>query len=90
MPDFEWDEAKNRSNIRKHGVDFAVAKRIFLGAVVTETDGRKDYGEIRYRSIGSAQGGVVVVAHARRNGRIRLISARPASRRERRKYHETT
>ena len=90
MPDFEWDEAKNRSNIRKHGVDFAIAKRIFLGAVLTETDGRKDYGEIRYRSIGSVQGGVMVVAHTRRNGRIRLISARPASRKERRQYHEAT
>ena len=62
MPDFEWDEAKNRSNIRKHGVDFAIAKRIFLGALVTEIDGRGEYGEIRYRSIGSVQGGVMVVA----------------------------
>lgn len=90
MPDFEWDETKNRSNIRKHGVDFAVAERIFLGAVVTEIDGRREYGETRYRSIGSVQGGVMVVAHTRRNGRIRLISARPASRKERRKYHEAT
>lgn len=90
MEDFEWDEAKNRSNIRKHGVDFDVAKRIFLGAVVTEVDGRKGYGEIRYCSIGAVQGGIVVVAHTRRNGRIRLISARPASRKERRKYREKT
>ena len=90
MEDFEWDDAKNRSNIRKHGIDFDTAKRIFLGVVVTEVDGRKGYGETRYCSIGAVQGGIVVVAHTRRNGRIRLISARPASRTERRKYHEKT
>ena len=91
MEDFEWDDAKNRSNIRKRGIGFDTAERIFPGVVVTEIDGRrKGYGETRYCSIGAVQGGIVVVAHTRRNGRIRLISARPASRKERRKYHEKT
>ena len=49
---FEWDEAKNQANVRKHGVDFKTAKRIFEGLVVTRVDQRKDYGEDRYITIG--------------------------------------
>ena len=86
---FEWDEVKNQSNIRKHGVSFETAKRIFEGPVVTWVDQRRDYGEERYISIGRIEPlALVVVAHTSRNGRIRLISARPASRKERQAYHE--
>ena len=88
MADFEWDEAKNHSNIRKHGIDFDIAKRVFGGVVVTEIDGRKDYGEVRYRGIGTVQGKAMVATYTERFGRTRIISARPASRKERRKYHE--
>ena len=42
---FEWDEVKNYANIRKHGISFETAKRIFEGPVVTWIDQRKDYGE---------------------------------------------
>ena len=86
---FEWDEVKNQSNIHKHGVSFETAKRIFEGLVVTWIDRRKDYGEVRYISIGQVEpAALIVVAHTNRNGRIRLISARPASRKERQAYHE--
>ena len=88
VTDFEWDEAKNQSNIRKHGIDFDIAKRVFGGMIVTEIDGRKDYGEVRYRGIGTVQGKAMVVTYTERFGRTRIISARPASRKERRKYHE--
>lgn len=88
MADFEWDEAKNRSNIRKHGIDFDIAKRVFGRRVITEIDERRDYGEVRYRSIGAVQGKTMVVTHTERFDRTRIISARPASRKERRKYHE--
>ena len=88
MP-FEWDEVKNQANIRKHGISFETAKRIFEGPVVTRIDRRKDYGEDRYISIGWVEpAALIVVAHTNRNGRIRLISARPASRKERQAYHE--
>ena len=88
MP-FEWDEVKNQVNIRKHGINFETAKRVFEGPRVTRIDRRKDYGEDRYISIGQVEpAALIVVAHTNRNGRIRLISARPASRKERQAYHE--
>ena len=85
---FEWDEAKNQANIRKHGVSFETARRIFDGPVLTWVDERMDYGEVRHVSIGKVGNAVVVVAHTDRDGRMRLISARPASRKERQAYHE--
>ena len=85
---FEWDEAKNRANVRKHGVDFETAKRIFDGPVVTGIDQRKDYGEDRSITIGRVARSLIVVAHTQREGRVRLISARPASRKEKQTYHE--
>jgi uncharacterized protein len=45
--EFEWDEAKNRQNIAKHGIDFADARRIFDKPVLLRPDDRKDYGENR-------------------------------------------
>ncbi len=89
--EFEWDEAKNETNIRKHGIGFDTAKRIFEGPVATSPDHRRDYGEDRHISIGRAgPGALIVVAHTERRGRIRLISARPASRKERRIHSERT
>lgn len=88
---FEWNEAKNRANIRKHGVGFETAKRIFEGPVLTRIDRRREYGEERSISIGRVgRVAVIVVAHTERDGHIRLISARPASRKERQAYHERT
>lgn len=87
---FEWNEAKNASNIAKHGIGFATARRIFDGPVVTAIDDRFDYGEIRENSIGMIDGLVcLVVTHTARNGSVRIISARPAKRKERELYAET-
>ena len=89
--EFEWDEDKNQSNILKHGIAFDTAKRVFAGRVATSADRRQDYGEDRNISIGQVKSGaLIVVGHTERHGRIRLISARPASPRERRIYHERT
>lgn len=89
--EFEWDEAKNQANIRKHGVSFEIANRIFARPVLTSPDRRKNYGEDRYVSIGQVgHAAVIVVTHTGRGGRIRLISARPASRKERKLYYEQT
>jgi uncharacterized protein len=85
----EWDEAKNASNIEKHGVSFTMAALIFDGPVLTFEDDRRDYGEQRLNSIGSASGVVILtVTHTDRQGVTRIISARPASRRERKRYDE--
>jgi uncharacterized DUF497 family protein len=86
---FEWDQTKNASNIAKHGVSFALARRIFEGPVLTARDSREDYGEVREISIGMVDGlAVLTVVHTERRGRTRIISARPASGRERRRYEE--
>ena len=53
--EFEWDEGKNQSNIRKHGIGFDTAKRIFDGRVATSADRRRDYGEDRNISIGQVE-----------------------------------
>lgn len=50
--DFEWDEQKNQANIRKHGVSFVTAIRIFDSPVFSRLDDRHDYGEERFMSIG--------------------------------------
>jgi uncharacterized DUF497 family protein len=86
---FEWDSEKDLINIAKHGVSFDVAQHIFEGPALTWLDDREDYGEVRKISIGMVdETAVLVVVHTDRNDGIRLISARPASRRERRLFYE--
>lgn len=86
---FEWDNAKNAENRRKHGISFEEAALIFDGLVVAWADTRMDYGETRMVSIGLI-GALVAVAvvHTDRGGTTRIISARLANRRERRLYDE--
>ena len=90
--DFEWDEAKNQSNIKKHLISFEEAQTIFEGEVFTVADDRFHYSEERYISLGElvlAQGSLIIaVVHTERGERTRLISARKASPREQRQYYE--
>jgi uncharacterized DUF497 family protein len=60
---FEWDEAKAASNLRKHGVDFDDAMRIFLDPrrLIAE-DERFDYGERRLQVLGAVDGRILFVA----------------------------
>ena len=86
---YEWDDAKNAINIAKHGVSFQLARRIFDGPVLTARDERQEYGEVREISIGMLDAiAVLTVVHTDRQGKVRIISARPASSRERRRYEE--
>ncbi|WP_375478437.1 BrnT family toxin [uncultured Nostoc sp.] len=86
---FEWDKNKNQQNIQKHGISFEEATEIFDGVVFTSIDERYDYEEIREISIGSIQGIVIIpVAHTDRNSKIRLISARKATPKEKKTYYE--
>ena len=57
---YEWDEAKNRSNFVKHGLDFADAEQVFSGPCVTFVDDRFDYGEERLITLGLLAGRVVL------------------------------
>ena len=87
---FEWDEAKNRRNIRKHGIDFADAVDIFNHPMLTLLDERDDYGEDRWLSIGWIQLLIGVVVYSEREGDVvRIISARKATRREIRRYEQS-
>lgn len=86
---FEWDEGKSRSNIAKHGLSFETACRIFTRPVLSVVDERNDYGEVREISIGRIDDTVVLcVAHTDRKGVTRIISARRASRRERKRFED--
>ena len=87
--EFEWDDAKAAANLEKHGIAFEEAARIFNGPVLTRIDDREEYGERREISLGRlAQEVILVVVHTDRNGVTRIISARLASRAERKLYHE--
>src|SRR5437867_6200880 len=73
---FEWDKAKRKENLRKHGVDFADLPPLFDGVTVTVLDDRFDYGENRFLTLGVLHGIVIVVAHTETEEVIRFISAR--------------
>ena len=83
----EWDEAKNRSNLRKF--DFADAEELFRGALLIRPDTSQDYGEERWIGIGMIRGRVAFVAFAERpQDTIRIISLRKADREERQQYEK--
>lgn len=88
-PIFEWDEHKRRSNLCKHGLDFADCVAVFSGPVLTILDDRGDYGETRFLTLGLLRDKVVVISHTERNGFIRLISMRTATTHEEADYFET-
>jgi uncharacterized DUF497 family protein len=83
MAQFEWDPEKDRQNLVKHRISFEEAKTIFDGAVLSSQD-EGSHGEVRERSYGLLRGVVVVsVVHTLRGEKIRIISARKATRQER-------
>jgi uncharacterized DUF497 family protein len=87
---FEWDEIKNRANIRKHGFHFAQAEEMFRGTLLVRPDTREDYAEKRWIGIGMIRGRVAFVAFAERPpDTIRIISLRKADHEEREEYEET-
>jgi len=86
---FEWDEKKNRQNIRKHGLDFADAEEMFNDTLLFWPDVREDYGENRWIGIGTIRGRTAVVAFTERGPEtIRIISLRKANRRESKQYEK--
>lgn len=90
--DFEWDDAKAALNLRKHGIAFEEAARVFLDpGRIDMLDDREEYGEERWLSIGWVDPVLLVVVHAVRgvHGEVtRIISARKANAYERAIYHE--
>lgn len=87
---FEWDSGKALRNIEKHGVTFDEASTAFEDAMsLTIADPLHSEEEERFVLIGqSHRGRLLVVVHTERGDRIRLISARTATGKERRRYEE--
>jgi hypothetical protein len=85
---FEWDDDKATSNFRKHRVSFLEAASVFDDPfVMVEPDKGHSEQEIRWNATGFSSGSrVLLVVHAERRESIRLISARKATREERRRY----
>ena len=83
---FEWDEVKRRSNVWRHGIDFAEVVEAFDSEPLTYLDERFDYGEKRFRTFSLFKGRVVVIAHTQNEDVVRIISARWASRNEESTY----
>lgn len=91
--DFEWDAHKADSNSKKHGVTFEQAASVFLDSMaLTLFDAAHSDYEERWFTLGHANAGVLLaVAHTfaatgPANARVRIISARPATKQERRFY----
>ena len=85
---FEWDRTKAGANIKKHRVSFEEASSIFGDPMSTTIeDPQVSSGEYRFVTIGqSLLGQLLVVVHTGRDDRIRIISARKATRSEQRQY----
>lgn len=88
--EFAWSRAKAAANERKHGVSFGEAITVFGDALsLTALDPDHSDTEDRFITMGtSAAGCLLVVVHADRDERVRIISARRATRRERKDYED--
>ena len=86
----EWNTDKAARNVAKHGISFESAVTVFgdpLALTIDDPDHSQD--EARFLTLGrSSEGTVLMVSHTGRGDRIRLISARKASRKERKVYSE--
>jgi uncharacterized DUF497 family protein len=90
---FDWDEKKNRSNFRKHGVLFETAIEVFDDPNCVLEQDREVDGEARWQALGRVGGVLVlIVAHTIDDEEdeeiVRIFSARTVTKRERRRYEE--
>jgi uncharacterized DUF497 family protein len=90
VPTFEWDPEKAGANLAAHKVSFEEAVTVFQDPLaVVHADPDHSEAERREILIGHSVGGpLLLVSFTDRQGRIRIISARQATRRERREYEE--
>jgi len=85
---FEWDEAKNRINIRKRGIDFDDVSEAFNGPMIVNPDDREDYSEDRWIGTGFLRNVPVIIVFTERNDTVRIISARKADKYERKRFEK--
>jgi uncharacterized DUF497 family protein len=86
MDQCEWDPDKEKKNIRKHKLDFETASQIWKGFVFEQADDRYDYGESRLQALGEVDGRLMAVVFTWRGMARRIISARKANPREKRRF----
>jgi uncharacterized DUF497 family protein len=79
---FTWKETKRQTNLKKHGLDFVEAEKVFDGPAATTEDSRVDYGEQRFNTIGLLGVKVVVITHTETDENIHIISMREAEKHE--------
>lgn len=93
---FKWDEKKSAANLKKHGVSFPTAQLVFEDPLHVSRQERDEQGELRWQTLGMASGVVLLlVAHTWREDvsgeeHFRIISARRATKLERKIYEEGT
>lgn len=81
--DFEWDDDKAASNVRKHGIRFEVATVVFLDPVQIDFDASRALdGEVRRKTVGVLEARLLTVVYTERAGVVRLISARRSNTKE--------
>ena len=86
---FEWDEQKRKTNIRKHGFGFRDAWKVFNSPMLVAPDDRQDYSEDRWIGIGMLEGRIVVIIFTERNDdTIRTISMMKALTHEKIRYEQ--
>ncbi len=90
---FEWDENKALSNVQKHGITFDIALRIFSDPLALMFQDRIEQGEYRWQTIGRVNNELLLlVAHTLHDDEgietIRIISARRANTKERKRYEQ--
>jgi uncharacterized protein len=90
---FEWDDTKDRANQKKHGLSFKDAAAVFFDPFRLTRQDRIENGEVRWQTVGALNAyRMILVAHVswddEGNEIIRIVSARPVTRHERRNYEE--
>ena len=83
---YEWNEAKRKSNLSKHGVDLAAVESFLWEEALIIEDARKNYGERRFLAFGPTGARLHCLAFSVRGGNIRVISLRKANSREVKRY----
>ena len=87
--EFEWDTQKSQTNLIKHGINFEFASLLFFEDYLCQFDNRFNYGEDRWQALGEVYGIVLFVTYTiTRQEKIRLISARKATKKERKIWQE--
>jgi len=84
--EISFDPQKNERNLRERNLDFNLAQEFDFGSATYREDRRKDYGEVRIRSLGYIRGSLHVLVFTMRGTVLRVISLRKANRKERSQY----